>query len=108
MNALCPYCGNDDSTGPMNQEHALPRSLGGNLEPTNPFAIRAHTRCNRTLGKYVDAPFTRSFPLHNARSLAGYQLVEPSRKPVLPLLYMGTCMAGAQKLPPFHLAQPAP
>lgn len=97
VNTLCPYCGSDESTGPMNQEHALPRSLGGNLEPTNPFSIRAHTKCNRTLGKYVDAPFTRSFPLHNARTLAGYKLVDPSCKPVLPLLYLGTSHAWADE-----------
>jgi hypothetical protein len=93
LNTLCPFCGNDESTGPMNQEHALPRSLGGNLEPTNQFSIRAHMKCNGTLGKYVDAPFVRSFPLYNARTLTGYQLVDPSRKPVLPLLYMGMSRA---------------
>jgi hypothetical protein len=89
QNARCPYCGEDGSKGNMNKEHVVPRALGGNLEPTNPFAIRAHERCNRTLGKWVDAPFIRSWVLHNARALAGHQFLDPACKPVLPLLYGG-------------------
>jgi hypothetical protein len=83
----CPYCDRDKPD--VSEEHVLPQALGGALQPTNPFKLDVCTECNSTCGRWVDGPFIRSWPLYNARSIAGRIFVDPARGPVIPLVYMG-------------------
>ncbi|MDB4968530.1 MAG: hypothetical protein JWN44_4219, partial [Myxococcales bacterium] len=57
---LCTYCYRD--TRPFTEEHVLPDSLGGNIEPTNPFKLLTVCEsCNGTAGRHIDGPFARSW-----------------------------------------------
>lgn len=82
----CPYCG--EVREEMTDEHVIPRGLGGNLRPTNPFLIRACKRCNNACGAFIDGPFVKSWFLQNARAL-GNRYYEAGTVPVAHLVYMG-------------------
>jgi hypothetical protein len=85
--ATCPYCGEAKPAGDFTQEHVLPRALGGNLQPQNPFAISVCRRCNSSCGRWVDGPFVRSWHIYNWR--AESQRRSYDAKGILPLTWMG-------------------
>jgi hypothetical protein len=85
--AFCPYCGREKET--FTDEHVVPRALGGNVEPANPFKLRVCDTCNAASGRRVDGRFVRSFLVHNARAQAANDFYDPRVEPVIPLFYFG-------------------
>lgn len=43
---LCMFCGLDQSHGPMNREHFVPKGLWGGARPTKTKTVWAHKKCN--------------------------------------------------------------
>jgi hypothetical protein len=84
----CPYCGHDKDASDFTYDHVIPRALGGNLRPTNPFKLPVCRRCNTLCGYFVDGPFVRSWFIHNARALAKHKYIDPESD-ILPLTFMG-------------------
>lgn len=53
----CLYCGNEKNEEDFSQEHVIPKALGGNLTPDNPFTIHnVCRRCNSVAGAFIDGP----------------------------------------------------
>ncbi|SRR6266849_892894 len=44
---LCMFCGGDESLGPMNKEHFVPRALWAGKRPPGTITLPAHISCNR-------------------------------------------------------------
>src|SRR4051812_6599767 len=86
---ICPYCGRDKPLDEMTIEHVLPRALGGNVEPSNPFQCKACKTCNNDCGQWIDGRFVRSWVIHNWRAESSRRAYDPSANPVLPLAYLG-------------------
>jgi hypothetical protein len=86
---FCPYCGRDKAPTEFTDEHPIPRSLGGNLTPSNPFLIRVCASCNAACGRWIDGPFVKSWLMHNARAITVDRLYRDSPPQVFPLVYMG-------------------
>ncbi len=87
---FCPYCGKEKADSEKSDEHVLPKAIGGNLEPRNPFKLYdVCQRCNTLAGAYVDGSFIRSWFIQNARALNASRYIDLSANPVLPLSYMG-------------------
>jgi HNH endonuclease len=84
---ICPYCGFDKDPEIFTDEHVIPRTLGGNVYPTNPFLCRVCTGCNSACGRYVDGRFSKSWFIHNWKSDAARQTYDPAAEPVFPLSY---------------------
>jgi hypothetical protein len=84
---FCPYCGRQKER--FTDEHVIPRALGGNTHPTNPFLLRVCDRCNSACGRWVDGPFIKGWLIANARASAGAISYDPSVEPRLPLVYFG-------------------
>lgn len=89
MPFFCPYCGRDRPDEELTKEHVLPKALGGNLEPTNPFALDVCIACNIVCGRHVDAPFSRSWLVQMDRAANARRFVDLKQNPSLPLTYMG-------------------
>lgn len=85
----CPYCGENKPQQEFTDEHVLPKALGGNLRPNNPFKLSVCKRCNTICGLYVDGPFIKCWFIHNERAIASMQYLDPEGGPPLPLIYMG-------------------
>ncbi len=85
---VCVYCG-QVKTEPFTTEHVLPKALGGNLEPTNPFLVSVCKRCNTLCGVYVGRPFMQGFFTQADNVLASRSYVDLSRHPALPLWHWG-------------------
>lgn len=74
----------------MTQEHVIPKAIGGNLFPTNPFSLnRVCKRCNNLCGAYIDGPFIKNWLTSNFKSTEIAKYADISRHPVLPLSYFG-------------------
>lgn len=87
---LCAYCLDDYDQADMTGEHVIPRSLGGVIQPTNPFKLsNVCQRCNTIAGLYVDRPFVRSWITHNIIATAYTDFADIETTPTLPLTYMG-------------------
>ena len=86
----CVYCNKFKDDSEMSKEHVIPRSLGGNLTPTNLFLLDVCGRCNTLCGLYIDAPFIKNWLNQNARANNALQYIDLSKRPTVPLNYMGT------------------
>jgi hypothetical protein len=85
---ICVYCNqeSDEST----EEHVVPKAIGGNIEPTNPFKLKdVCPRCNRLRGLFVDGPFIRSGLTQQGRASSAVKAFKPGVTDFLPLNYMG-------------------
>lgn len=71
------------------REHVLPRALGGNLTPVNPFIITVCKRCNNYCGTFVDGPFIENWFTTSDRAQMGRMFVDLSMNPALPLMHFG-------------------
>ena len=86
----CVYCNELKDDSEMSKEHVIPQSLGGNLTPTNPFLLYdVCRRCNTLCGRYIDAPFIKSWLNQNAKANNALQYIDLSKRPIVPL-NMGT------------------
>jgi hypothetical protein len=86
----CVYCGKDKQESDLSQEHVIPRGIGGNLKPVNPFSIdNVCGRCNSVCGTYVDGPFIKNWFTKNYRTEELYRCADIAKNPILPLRYMG-------------------
>lgn len=85
----CPYCGEVKEATEFTTEHVIPRKVGGNVEPTNPFLLDVCCRCNSASGRWIDGPFLKNWLIHHSRFSAHLLAVDPLANPVLPLAYMG-------------------
>lgn len=84
----CVYCNRDSEV--FTAEHVIPQSVGGNLEPTNPFKLReVCPHCNSCCGRYVDGPFIRSRLTQQGRATTAVRAFEPGPNAFLPLNYFG-------------------
>ena len=84
----CLYCNREkeDITG----EHVIPRGIGGNIKPTNPFKLReVCSGCNHSCGRYIDGPFIRSWFTQQGRATSAVHVFKPGATESLPLNYMG-------------------
>ncbi len=90
--AICVYCGKEKPMEELSQEHVIPRAIGGNLRPTNPFSLNSVCeRCNNLCGAYIDGPFIKNWLTHNNRVDAIRKYADISKSPILPLTYIGLC-----------------
>lgn len=89
MPFFCHYCGKTKPDGELTKEHVLPRALGGNVEPANPFALDVCRRCNTACGRHVDGPFIRSWLMQMDRAANARRFVDLNQNPTVPLTYMG-------------------
>ncbi|OAB38318.1 HNH endonuclease [Paenibacillus glacialis] len=88
--AICVYCNKEKDTDEMTQEHVIPKAIGGNLFPTNPFSLdRVCKRCNNLCGAYIDGPFIKNWLTSNVKSSEIAKYADISRHPILPLSYFG-------------------
>lgn len=86
----CLYCGHEKNEEDFSQEHVIPKAIGGNLIPANPFAIRnVCKRCNSLSGTYIDGPFIKNWMNQNYRAENIMRYADINSRPVLPLRYMG-------------------
>lgn len=86
----CLYCGNEKGEEDFSQEHIIPRAIGGNLTPDNPFTIQNVCRkCNSLAGTFIDGPFIKSWITQNYRAEVIMKYANISSRPILPLRYMG-------------------
>lgn len=86
----CLYCGYEKSEEDFSQEHIIPRAIGGNLIPNNPFAIQnVCKRCNSLAGTFIDGPFIKSWITQNYRADVIMRYADINSHPILPLRYMG-------------------
>ena len=86
----CLYCRAFKDKSEFSGEHVIPQAMGGIFEPTNPFKLHnVCKRCNNMTGLYVDAPFLRSFSVHNGRADSELQTIKPGPKTTLPLTFLG-------------------
>lgn len=89
---ICAYCGKEKSDEEFTQEHVIPKAIGGNLFPDNPFLLNnVCKRCNNVSGTYIDGPFIKSWLTQNSRAENLYKYADISKNPILPLVYMGPC-----------------
>ncbi|MGG1660886.1 HNH endonuclease [Brevibacillus sp. NRS-1366] len=87
---LCVYCGGEKPNEEFTDEHIIPKAIGGNISPVNPFLIRnVCRRCNNLCGVYVDGPFIKSWMTQNSRAEVAMKYIDFSKNPILPLTYMG-------------------
>ena len=87
---ICAYCWREKPDEQITDEHVLPRALGGNLTPQNPFLLRPVCKiCNAASGRHIDGPFLRSWFLKNYRAENARKYVDLSVSPILPLTYLG-------------------
>ncbi len=89
MPFFCHYCGKERADDELTKEHVLPKALGGNVTPTNPFALDVCKRCNTACGRHVDGPFIRSFSTQMDRFANARRYIDLDRDAVVPLLYLG-------------------
>jgi hypothetical protein len=87
---FCAYCGKEKPETEMTNEHVLPRKIGGNLYPMNPFLLRNVCRtCNTAAGRHIDGPFIKSWFIHNHRAKSARYYLDLNMDPILPLIYIG-------------------
>lgn len=87
---LCVYCGSIKSATEFTSEHVIPKAIGGNLIPTNPFLLEnVCRRCNNIAGIYIDGPYIKSWFTQNYRAESQLQYVDLRNHAVLPLHFMG-------------------
>nr|WP_256935034.1 HNH endonuclease [Bacillus thuringiensis] len=87
---LCAYCGNLKEESELTKEHVIPQNIGGNLNPTNPFALKnVCKRCNNTCGTYVDGPFIKNWFTHNEKAKNALRFLNLTNDTILPLSYFG-------------------
>lgn len=86
----CVYCNEEKNIEELSQEHIIPRALGGNLTPVNPFTLGNVCRtCNSRCGTYVDGPLIRNWFFQNHRANDALKFINFENNPILPLGYMG-------------------
>lgn len=89
---ICAYCGKEKAEDELTQEHVIPKAIGGNLLPTNPFLLNSVCkRCNNVAGTYIDGPFIKNWLVQNSKTENIYKYADISKNPILPLRYMGPC-----------------
>src|SRR6266849_9315440 len=87
---ICSYCWREKPDEEITDEHVLPRALGGNLEPRNPFLLRSVCKtCNVVSGRHIDGPFLRSWFFNNYRAENARKYIDLSVNPIVPLTYLG-------------------
>lgn len=87
---MCVYCGNQKEESEFTKEHVIPQNIGGNLSPTNPFALKnVCKRCNNICGTYVDGPFIKSWFTQNQKSQNALKFLNLTPNTILPLTYLG-------------------
>jgi hypothetical protein len=89
MPFFCHYCGKDKPDDKRTKEHVIPKALGGNVEPGNPFLLDVCAQCNSACGRYVDGPFIRSWFTQMERFGNARRYIDLDRDPCIPLLYVG-------------------
>jgi len=86
----CIYCDKEKDETEFSQEHVLPRSIGGVLQPVNPFSTNlVCARCNSISGFFIDAPFAKNWIINNYRASNAAKLSKITPSTILPLVYMG-------------------
>jgi len=87
---ICLYCDREKLKEEFSKEHILPKAIGGNITPINPFVIHnVCERCNKLSGLYIDAPFIRNWFTNNNRADNARKFINLSADTILPLHYMG-------------------
>lgn len=51
---LCVFCAKDESVGPMNAEHFIPKALWNGARPDGTKTVPAHVSCNKAFSEDVD------------------------------------------------------
>jgi hypothetical protein len=51
---LCMFCGKDETFGPMNMEHFVPRGLWAGPRPSGTKTCPAHVECNKRFAEDSD------------------------------------------------------
>lgn len=86
----CIYCNREKDEKEFSQEHVLPKSIGGVLQPINPFSTNLVCgRCNSISGFFIDAPFAKSWFINNYRASNAAKYTKLTKQTILPLTYMG-------------------
>lgn len=86
----CIYCNYVKEQSDFSQEHVIPRGIGGNLYPVNPFSLdNVCKRCNSLCGAYVDGPFIKNWFTKNYGTEEMYKYADVTKNAILPLRYMG-------------------
>ncbi len=87
---FCVYCGREMPDTEASDEHVLPRAIGGNVTPRNPFLLRdVCRRCNSAAGRHIDLPFIKSWFTSILRASHSDRFVDLAQNPTLPLMYGG-------------------
>lgn len=87
---FCIYCGKNKKIEQFSDEHVIPKAIGGNLEPTNPFIIdEVCNRCNNISGIFIDEPFIKSWFTQNNRADLSFKYIDLDKDLILPLTYFG-------------------
>lgn len=88
--SFCIYCGKEKSSNKFSNEHVIPKALGGNLEPDNPFLTdEVCNRCNNISGIFIDEPFIKSWFTQNNRAKNSIEYIDLDKDIIIPLTFMG-------------------
>lgn len=88
--SICAYCGYEKNNEEFSQEHVIPRAMGGNLHPINPFSLNTVCkRCNSLSGSFIDGQYIRSWFTQNGKNRYFMKYIDITQNPILPLNYMG-------------------
>src|SRR5690554_6617670 len=87
---FCIYCGKNKNINQFSDEHVIPKAIGGNLEPTNPFKTdEVCNRCNNLSGIFIDEPFIKSWFTQNNKADLSFEYIDLDKDLILPLTYFG-------------------
>ncbi len=90
MKMKCLYCNTEKSPDDFCQEHVIPRKLGGNFTPINPFSINnVCKRCNTIAGMFIDEPFIKSYFNYSSMAQHSWKYINLKSNPILPCFYIG-------------------
>jgi len=85
----CLYCGREKDESEFSDEHVIPRRVGGNLTPVNPFKLRVCQRCNNICGFFVDGTFLKSWFTQNQIAMNAFRSLRLTNSTILPLTFLG-------------------
>lgn len=101
----CLYCGEAKVESDSSVEHAVPQFLGGDAVPKRFHLTNVCTRCNSTLGLFVDAAYAKAWTTTNALTNAARVLCASKNDPGLPLSYIGHSCIEELRVPEGHVAE---
>lgn len=85
---ICILCEKPKPVDEFSIEHIWPRSLGGDLLGEAFETNGVCKRCNEVMGQWVDAAFTKSWFVQNARAQLAWRFLNPAKPKIVPFVFL--------------------